>query len=110
MLSFQQFLALIIIAFLISRLIKQKNKKQLGKNEFYLWLFFWTGSALAIIFLKSFDRLAAMLGFSSSGINILIYGAILILFYFIFKMRLTLAKIDRDLSELNKEITLLKKE
>ncbi len=109
MISLQQLLALIIIAFFVYRLIKQKNKKQIGGNEFVLWLSFWLGSALAILFLKEFDKIAANLGFSASGISLLFYGAILILFYFIFKLRLRLAKLDRDLTDLTRELTLLKK-
>jgi len=110
MISFQQFLALIIIAFFVSRLIKQKNKKEIGRGEFGLWLFFWIFSALAIIFLKELDRLASNLGFSASGINLLFYGAILVLFYLIFKLRLRLAKMDRDLTDLNRALTLIKKD
>jgi hypothetical protein len=110
MISLQQFLALGIIAFFIYRLIKQKYKKQISGNEFVLWLSFWISSGLAIIFLKEFDKLAATLGFSASGINLLFYGAILILFYFIFKLRLRLAKLDRDLTDLTRELTLLKKD
>ena len=107
--TLQQLLALIIIAVFIYRLIQQRNKKQIGGNEFYLWLTFWLGSGLAILFLKEFDKLASTLGFSASGINLLFYGATLILFYFIFKLRLRLAKMDRDLTDLNRELTLLRK-
>lgn len=109
MISLQQLLALVVIGFFIYRLFKQRNKKQVGGNEFVLWLSFWIASALAILFLKKLDYLAASLGFSASGINILFYGAILILFYFIFKLRLRLAKLDRDLTDLTREVTLLKK-
>ena len=109
MISLQQLLALIIISFLISRLIRQKKKKQVGGNEFVLWLTFWLGSALAILFLKELDYLAARLGFSASGINLLFYAAILALFYFIFRLRLRVAKLDRDLTDLTREMTLLKK-
>lgn len=109
MISLQQLLALIIIAFFIYRLFQQKKKKQVGGAEFYLWLSFWIGSGLAIVFLKELDKVAATLGFSASGINLLFYCATLILFYFIFRLRLNLAKLDRDLTDLNREMTLLKK-
>jgi len=109
MISLQQLIALLIIAFFLYRLIQQKNKKQISGNEFSLWLVFWLGSALAILFLKEFDKIAANLGFTSSGINLLFYSATLILFYLIFRLRLRLAKLDRDLTDLNRELTLLKK-
>ena len=53
--------------------------------------------------------MAGHLGFTARGINLLFYGATLILFYFIFKLRLHLAKLDRDLTDLNRELTLSKK-
>jgi hypothetical protein len=109
MISLQQLLALIIIIFLITRLINQKNKKQISGNEFALWLTFWIGSALAILFLKELDYLTARLGFTASGINLLFYAATLGLFYFIFRLRLRVAKLDRDLTDLTREMTLLKK-
>jgi hypothetical protein len=109
MITLQQLMALIIIAFFVYRLCQQKNKKQVSSNEFYLWLTFWIGSGLAILFLKELDKIASTLGFSASGINLLFYCATLIAFYFIFKLRLNLAKLDRDLTDLNRELTLLKK-
>lgn len=108
MITLQQLLALLVIAFFIYRLFQQKRKKQINGNEFYLWLIFWLGSGLAVLFLKEFDKLAANLGFSASGINLLFYSATLILFYLIFKLRLNLAKLDRNLTDLNRELTLLK--
>lgn len=110
MISLQQILALLIIIFFIYKLIKQKKKKQINGNEFYLWLTFWVISGLAIVFLKELDKLAASFGFSASGINLLFYCATLTLFYFIFKLRLNLAKLDRDLTDLNREVTLFKKQ
>lgn len=110
MISFQQFLALIIIAFFITRLIKQRNKQQVNSSEFWLWLSFWSLSGIAIIFLKQLDKLASILGFTASGINLLFYGSILVLFYFIFKLRLRLAKLDKDITDLNRHLTLIKKD
>jgi hypothetical protein len=96
----QQTIALIIIAFFLLRLIKQKQKKEINANEFFLWLFFWFLSALAIIFLKKIDALVASLGFSGSGIDILLYIGVISLFYFIFKLRLRLEKMENNISEL----------
>lgn len=109
MITLQQIIALVIIAFFVYRLFQQRGKKQISGSEFYLWLTFWVGSGLAIIFLKELDKIASILGFSASGINLLFYCATLIAFYFIFKLRLGLAKLDRDLTDLNREVTLLQK-
>ena len=72
---FQQAIALAFIAIFIWRLSLQKKKKQIGNNEFILWLAFWLTGALAIIFIRSLDKILVSLGFSGSGINFLLYLA-----------------------------------
>ncbi len=102
----QQVIALILIIIFVWRLVGQKNKKQIGQNEFVLWLSFWLLGALAIIFIKQIDSLVEQLGFSGTGINFLLYIAIIILFYLIFKLRLKIAKLDKQLTEIVRKITL----
>ena len=104
----QQVIAIAAIAFFVSRLAAQKKKGQVSKNEFYLWLVFWVLAAAAVIFIKAIDRLVAWLGFSGAGINFLIYIAVLALFYMVFRLRLDLAKMDRNLTEMVRQITLKK--
>lgn len=96
----QQIIALIIIAFFAFRLLWQKRKKQIGANEFVFWLIFWILAALAVIFLKWIDALVAELGFSGSGIEVLLYAGVVVLFYFIFRLRLRLEKIERDITKI----------
>ena len=105
----QQIVALVIILFFAGRLWSQKNKKEINQNEFLLWLTFWSVAALGIIFIKQLDYFLHALGFSLSGINFLIYLAVLALFYFIFRLRLGLAKLDRDLTEVARKIALSNK-
>ncbi|MDD5291132.1 MAG: DUF2304 domain-containing protein [Patescibacteria group bacterium] len=102
----QQIIALIIIAFFLARLFWQKQKKQIGANEFIFWLIFWLLAASAIIVLKWIDRLVASLGFSASGIDILIYIAVAVLFYFIFRLRLRLEKMEKDITKIVRKISL----
>lgn len=104
----QQILALFVIAFFLIRLFKQKNKKEISGNEFFLWLFFWLLGLAAIVFIKKIDSLVAWLGFSGAAINFLVYLAILALIYQVFRMRLKIAKLDKNLSEINQVLTLRK--
>lgn len=104
----QQIIALIIILFFLSRLIIQAKKKTINQAEFSLWLIFWILAAIAILFLKQIDSFLLRIGFSSSGINFLLYLAVMILFYFIFKLRLKFQNLDQNLTELNKIISLNK--
>lgn len=102
----QQIIALVIIAFFLSRLFWQKQKKQIRANEFIFWLVFWLATALAIIMLKWIDEIVLSLGFSGSGIEILLYLGIAILFYFIFRLRLRMEKMEKDITKIVREISL----
>ncbi len=102
----QQILAGLIIIFFVSKLFSEKKKKEITSNEFTLWLSFWILAALAITLIKKIDSLVAYFGFSGSGINFLIYLGVLALFYLVFRLRLSIAKLDRNLTELNRQITL----
>jgi hypothetical protein len=102
----QQTGAIIIIAFFILRLFRQKKYGEIKANEFSLWLVFWLLAGGAIIFIKQLDRFVAFLGFSGSGINFLIYLAVLALFYLIFRLRLNIAKLDRQLTDIARQMAL----
>jgi len=102
----QQIIALAIITIFIWRLIVQKKKEKINKNEFLVWLSFWLIGALAIIFIRQIDQLVINLGFSGSGINFLLYLTIIILFYLVFKLRLSLAKTEANITKLSRQIAL----
>lgn len=101
----QQLIALIVIMAFIFRLIRQRRKNQLGRNELNFWLAFWIMGAIAVIFIRQIDRFVGWLGFSS-GINFLLYLAVISLFYLIFKLRLTVAKLDANLTAIARELAL----
>ena len=104
----QQILAVLIIVFFLARLLVQKKKKQIGASEFSLWLVFWLVALAAIIFIKQIDNVVHGLGFSGPGIEVLLYVAVLILFYLVFKLRLRLEKIEKELTKIVQEIALKK--
>ncbi len=105
----QQLIAVIIILAFLLRLFREKRREEISRSEFALWLSFWSLSLLAVVGIKQIDRLVAWLGFSGSGINFLIYLAVLVLFYFIFRLRLSLGRLDRSLTELTRSEALKEK-
>lgn len=103
---FQQIIALIIIIFFLSRLFWQKKKKELSGGEFKFWFFFWFSAGVAIFFIKQIDRFVLSLGFSGQGIEVLFYATIILLLYFVFRIRLRLERIEKDLTKITRELTL----
>lgn len=103
---FQQLVALIIILFFIVRLLVQKKRNQIGSNEFIFWLIFWIVSMVVISALKLIDSLVADLGFSGSGIEVILYISVVVLFYLIFRLRIKLEKLERDITRIVREIAI----
>ena len=103
---FQQLIAISIIAIIIFRLFLQVRKEKIGKAEFYLWLFFWLTAGLAIVFIRRIDAFVASLGFSASGIDVLLYAAAAVLFYLIFRLRLRVERTERNITRLVREMAL----
>ncbi len=102
----QQILAGLIIIFFLSKLINQWKKKAISFNEFIFWLIFWVLAILIVAFIKQIDKIVINLGFSSSAINLAFYIAVLFLFYLIFKMRLKIVKIEKNITDLARKISL----
>lgn len=88
----------------------QKKTDKISSNELYFWLVFWIIAAAVIIFIKKVDILVANLGFSGSGIQVLLYLGIVVMFYMIFKLRLRLEKQDRELTKIVRFLALKDKE
>lgn len=97
---FQSLIAILIIALFIIRLIWQKKQRQIASSEFLFWFCFWFVSAVLIIFIKDIDYLVARLGFSGSGIQILLYLAVALLFSQIFRLRLKVETMEKNLTKL----------
>ena len=105
---FQQIFALLVLAWFLWKIIKQKQRHEISRTEYRFWIGFWVLAAFAIVFIKKIDSAASSLGFSGSGINILFYLGVMALFYFIFKLRLQIAKMDKNITNLTREIALIK--
>jgi small membrane protein len=102
----QQIIAVLIILFIVYRQSVLKKKKLISSTEHKLWIIFWFLGIIVIIFIKQIDRLVGSLGFSSSGINVLLYLAIILLFYYIFRLRIKIEKIEKNITEIVRNISL----
>ena len=103
---FQEYLALGVIFFFLFRLGLQLKRNHIPRGQFIFWLGFWLVGGVLVIYLKEIDLFVAQLGFSSSGIEILLYLAVVIIFYFIFRLRLKVERMENDLTILTRHISL----
>jgi hypothetical protein len=103
---FQQIIALIVIAFFLARLLLLKKKGKVPAAEFFFWLIFWSLAAVSVLSLRWLDQVVADLGFSASAINILVYVAVIALFYLNFRLRLKMERLDRAITAVSRKIAL----
>jgi hypothetical protein len=104
----QFLLGFIVISFFIFNLIKEKKAKKISSYQFYVWLFFWIFSLVVLMFLKKIDSLVLRLGFSSSGAQFIFYFAVIILFYSIFRMKIKIEKLEKNITKIVEKIAIKK--
>lgn len=106
----QQVLAIAVILYFIVKLYKQKQAKLINGSEFLLWFVFWFLAGIAIIFIKKIDVLVASLGFSSSGIDVLLYLSMVILFYLVFRLRIRLERQEKNITKIVRDLSIKNEE
>lgn len=104
----QIILAIVVIGFFLAKLFWQEKKGEISKNEYSFWLVFWLAALVIVLSLKFLDKFVAQLGFSASAIQVLLYLSVAVLFYFIFRVRLRLDRMDEQLTKLVEELAIKK--
>lgn len=102
----QQIIAFIIILYFIAKLSIQKKRGVVSSREYAFWLIFWLASFSAIMLLRPLDRLVGRLGFSGTGIEVLLYLSVAVLFYFIFRIRLRLEKMEKNITTIVRSLAM----
>ncbi len=105
----QEYIALAFILFFLGRLGWQLYKDQISKSQFLMWTLFWFIVGILIIYIHAIDSFTTKLGFSSSGIQLLFYIAVVLLFYWVLRLRLTIEKMSKEITELTRSQALANK-
>jgi len=94
-----QIILIIIIAVIIARLIYKWFKKELSRSQFILWLIIWL-AAVVVIWLPDLSAyLAAKVGVGR-GVDLVVYAAIIVAYYWLFRMLVRIEKIEKDITRL----------
>ncbi len=103
---FQQIIAIIIIVAIVARILILKKNKKINASEFVFWLAFWMVAAILVAGIRWIDRFVTGIGFSGTGIEVLLYLAVVILFYLNFRLRLKVEKMDKDITRIVRKLAL----
>ncbi len=93
-----QILAIIFVIFAIWRVFSEFRRHDLKLTEFIMWLIFWLAVAVAFITPDSLTRLANLLGIGR-GADLVLYVAVIVVFYLMFRIFVRLEKMERNITK-----------
>ncbi len=94
--------------FALSRMYLRFREGKMSKGEVFFWSAIWAGVIILVFIPQVTDYFSDLLGIKR-GINIVIYGSILLLFYLLFRVYIKLETMNKELTELVRVIALQKK-
>ena len=93
----------IFILFAFSRVLLRFNDKTISYKEAVFWSLLWIGAAI-VIFMPGFTgTLATILGIGR-GADLIIYIAIILNFYIVFRLYVKLDKLDNNITTIVEKI------
>jgi len=102
-----QIITIIIVLFLLVRVGSQLKRKQITLKEALLWGLVWFGVGVVVLYPKLTDRLAAQIGLQSAkGIDLVVYLAVAVVFYLVFRLFVRLEKMEHDITKIVRHVAL----
>ena len=96
--SLIQVLVILFCLFAIWRVISKFKRQELKVSEFLMWLIFWLAVGVAFVMPESLTRLANLLGIGR-GADLVLYVAVVVVFYLMFRIFVRLEKMERDITK-----------
>ncbi len=92
-----QLLLLLFIVFALTRVIVRYRAREITAKEFFLWMIFWILAGVAIAWPGIASRIALAVGVGR-GVDVVIYTALLLVFYVLFRLVARIERIERDIT------------
>jgi small membrane protein len=100
-----QFLLLAFVLGAFARVIRSYLRRGMQRRDFLFWILVWTGTAAVITFPDATSYVAYLLGIGR-GADLIIYASLLVSFYLILRVHLTLARLEQEITEVVRAIAL----
>lgn len=98
----------VFVAFAVSRVFLRFRAGDMSLNEFLFWLFIWGAIEVIVWIPKFLDQIAHQIGIGR-GIDAVVYGAVLILFYLTYRVYVKAEFIEREITSLVRRLALKEK-
>lgn len=104
-----QIFALIFAIFAMFKVIWQLRDNKISGESAIFWLFIWTLTILIVVFPRTMSYMATLTGVGR-GVDVVVYVAIITLFYLIYRIYIKIENIERELTLIVREIAISKRE
>jgi small membrane protein len=100
-----QFLFLPFVLFALVKVVYAYKRRGIRTVEFLFWCVVWLGTALVVTFPDATSLIAHQLGIGR-GVDLIIYMTLVLSFYLIFRIHLTLDRLEQEITEIVRTIAL----
>lgn len=104
-----QVLGSFLLVFVISRVVLRWRDHSLSTRESILWVFVFGGILIVLLVPRVSVNLAHFLGIGR-GSDVIVYGSVVLLYYLVFRIYVSLENIEHKLTVLVREIALAQSE
>lgn len=87
------------VVFAVCRVLQRRREGLLGSKGMIFWVVFWLLAAIVVVWPYSASTLANTFGIGR-GSDLIVYAAVALLFYLVFKLHIKLESIGRDVTKL----------
>lgn len=104
-----QILLVIFFLFAVSKVIGRLKAGELTKKGATLWSLFWIIASIVVLLPNSTAYLAKTVGIGR-GADLVVYLALAMIFFLIFKLMVRIEMLNRDITKLTRKISLNEKD
>ena len=100
---FLQILITILVIVALSAVVQKRKQNKLSLSQALNWFIMWLGVLIVFWYPESTSYLASSLGIGR-GADLIVYTAILIMFYMIFKMYMRMDKLNSQITKVVRKV------
>lgn len=100
-----QFIIIILVVLFIILAFYRYKRRELSAGKFLFWAIFWLAVGLLSLIIRKTDVFAQFLGVYRA-IDLAVYGAIVLLFYMIFRILIKIERLERQITKIVQKISL----
>ena len=106
-----QIITTIVVLYLITRVGSKLKRKEINFKEAVFWGVLWFSVGVVVLYPQLADKVASYVGLqTATGIDLVVYIAVGLAFYLIFRLFVHIERIERDITKVVRHIALKDKD